>query len=260
VSNGTLKLMADAIDSDDLPTMPSITSSAFQNNVEWRHNDAYNNPNYANPTNDPAQAATAFLPKYTSGLITTYDSFKFTHGYAEIRAKLPQGDGIWPAFWLLNGYYVDQQPEIDIIEVRGENPNELVHSYHLSPTDGGPPFYTWSTFSDEAGGFADEFHTYAIAWEPGKLDWYVDGVKRHTHTGPSVSTQNMYVILNLAVGGNFNFAAVDESILPSQFEIDRIRVYQLDQEPDLIVPPPEEPRSSPPEVPTLISPLETVRP
>jgi len=174
------------------------------------------------------------LPEYTSGIITTYDSFKFTHGYAEIRAKLPQGDGLWPAFWLLNGYYVDQQPEIDVIETRGENPNELVHSYHLSPKDGGPPSYTWSTFSNDPDGFSDDFHTYGIAWEPGKLDWYVDGVKKHTHTGPSVSSQNMYAILNLAVGGNFHFTETDEAQFPISFEIDRIRVYQPVQVPDIL--------------------------
>jgi len=227
VSNGTLKITADHIDANDLPVMPSVTSSAFQAHPEWRNSQAYNNPNYSNSANDPTLAPTPFLPEYTSGIITTYDSFKFTHGYAEIRARLPQGDGLWPAFWLLNGYYVDQQPEIDVIETRGENPNELVHSYHLSPKDGGPPSYTWSSFSSDPDGFSDGYHTYGIAWEPGKLDWYVDGVKKHTHTGPSVSSQNMYAILNLAVGGNFNFADTDDSQFPIDFEIDRIRVYQV---------------------------------
>ena len=226
VSNGSLLLTADTVSSNDLPVMPSTASSAFQNHPEWRHNGAYNNPTYQNSNNNPSEAPAPFLPEYTSGIVTTYDSFKFTHGYAEIRAKLPQGDGLWPAFWLLNGYYVDQQPEIDVIELRGENPQELVHSYHLSPTDGGPPSYSWSTFSNDPSGYADGFHTYSIAWEPGKLDWYVDGVKQHTHTGSSVSTQNMYVILNLAVGGNFLFEPVDSSILPQSMEIDYVKIYQ----------------------------------
>ena len=228
VSNGTLKITADNVHADDLPAMPSSSSSAFQNHREWRHNEAYNNPSYQNNGNDPAKAAAPFLPDYTSGILTTYDSFKFTHGYAEIRGKLPKGDGLWPAFWLLNGYYVDQQPEIDIVETRGEIPAELVHSYHLSPTQGEDPSYTWSTFSsDTEQGYTGSYHTYGVSWTPERIDYYVDGVKRHSHTGSTVSTQIMYVILNLAVGGNFNFEAVDETVLPATFEIDYVRVYQL---------------------------------
>ena len=228
VSNGTLKITADSIDPDDLPALPPLSSSAFQNHREWRHNEAYNNPSYQNNNNDPAKAAAPFLPDYTSGILTTYDSFKFTHGYAEIRGNLPKGDGLWPAFWLLNGYYVDQQPEIDIIETRGSTPAELVHSYHLSPTQGEDPSYTWSTFStDTEQGYTGSFHTYGVAWTPDRIDFYVDGVKRHSHTGSTVSTQIMYVLLNLAVGGNFTYQPVDESVLPATFEVDYVRVYQM---------------------------------
>lgn len=252
VSNGTLKLTADVVDSNDLPNMPSASGSAFTEHREWRHNGAYNNPGYQNNNGDPSLAPAPFLPDFTSGIVTTYDSFKFTHGYAEIRAKLPKGDGLWPAFWLLNGYYVDQQPEIDVIEMRGELPGEMVHSYHLSPTDNGPPSYTWSSFSNAADGFANAYHTYGIAWEPGKLDWYIDGVKKHTHTGPSVSSQNMYAILNLAVGGNFLTTATDASVLPAQFEIDYLRIYQLKNEVPVTQP------SQPPSEVVAISPLGDV--
>lgn len=226
VSGGTLKLSVDEVSPSQLPVMPAQNSAAFNEHREWRHNGAYNNPGYTNPNNDPALAPQPFLPDYTGGIVTTYESFKFTHGYAEIRAKLPAGDGLWPAFWLLNGYYVDQQPEIDVIELRGSNPNELIHSYHLSTGGQGPSSYSWSSFSNATNGFADDFHTYGIAWEPGKLDWYVDGIKKHTHTGSTVSSQVMYVILNLAAGGNFTYAAVDNSNLPAHFEVDYVRVYQ----------------------------------
>jgi len=234
VGGGTLKITADAVTAEQLPDMPAVTSGDFQAHREWRHNDAYNNPDFNNPPagsqgHDPSQANEAFLPGYTSGILTTYDSFKFTHGYAEIRARLPLGDGLWPAFWLLNGYYVDQQPEIDIMEFRGEAPQEIVHSYHHSPRNGETPSYSWSTFSNnQQAGYTDGFHLYGASWEPGKIDFYIDGVKVHTHTGTTVSTQNMYAILNLAVGGNFNYADVDESIFPVSFEIDHVRIYQLE--------------------------------
>ena len=169
-------------------------------------------------------------PNYTSGIITSYDSFKFVHGYAEIKAKIPVGSGLWPAFWLLNGYYVAQQPEIDVMEVRGENPHQIVHSYHRydsgiqhsdsAVTDNGEPTI----------GYGDSFHTYGVRWQPGKIDWYIDGNMVHSYENEDVAYQLMYVIANLAIGGNFNFTDVDQTLFqgsdPVSLDIDYIRVYQ----------------------------------
>ena len=164
-------------------------------------------------------------PDYTSGIITSYDSFKFAHGYAEIRAKIPAGDGLWPAFWLLNGYYVGQQPEIDIMEVRGENPSEIVHSYHYqNPALVSQSFTT--QHPDAQSDYSEDFHTYGVRWQPGKITWYIDGVVVHTLVSDTVAYQVMYVIANLAVGGDFNYVATDTSLFPSSFDIDYIRVYQ----------------------------------
>ena len=163
---------------------------------------------------------------YTSGILTSYDAFKFAHGYAEVRAKIPKGAGQWPAFWLLNGYYVSQQPEIDIMEVRGENPGEIIHSYHHFE-EGELESESFSTqHSDSVDGYSADFHTYGVRWQPGKIDWYIDGELKHTFEDESVGYQVMYVIVNLAVGGNFNYSAVDPSLLPSSLDIDYIRVYQ----------------------------------
>ena len=165
-------------------------------------------------------------PSYTSGILTSYDAFKFAHGYAEIRAKIPQGNGLWPAFWLLNGYYVSQQPEIDIMEVRGENTAEIVHSYHHFE-DGVLNSHSYeSQHSDTTVGYADDFHTYGVRWQPGKIDWYIDGELKHTFEDETVGYQVMYVIVNLAVGGNFNYSPVDNSVFPTSLDIDYIRVYQ----------------------------------
>ena len=164
---------------------------------------------------------------YSSGIITSYDAFKFAEGYAEIRAKVPAGDGLWPAFWLLNGYYVALQPEIDVMEILGEDPSRVVHSYHRRAPDGTLASTSYETASDASpGGFADGFHTYGVRWRRGEITWYVDGTARHTYRGDDVGYQVMYVIANLAVGGNFNTRPVDEAALPARLEIDRIRVYQ----------------------------------
>ncbi len=168
-----------------------------------------------------------YLPgNYTSGMITSYDAFKFAHGYAEIRAKIPEGDGLWPAFWLLNGYYVGQQPEIDIMEVRGENPHQIIHSYHRL-VDGDYDSTSYMTDNGEPSiGYADGFHSYGVRWEPGTITWYIDGVAVHSYSGNDVAYQVMYVIANLAVGGNFNFSPVDSAKIPAELVIDYIRVYQ----------------------------------
>ena len=170
-------------------------------------------------------------PPFTSGIITSYDSFKFVNGYAEIRARVPEGDGLWPAFWLLNAYYVGTQPEIDIMEILGENPNKVHHSFHRFDTDGqliSDQFTT--TESSTQNDFADNFHRYGVHWQPGKITWYVDGNLVHTYEDPDATAndayQLMYVIANLAVGGNFNTQPVDSSKLPASFDIDYIRVYQ----------------------------------
>ena len=162
--------------------------------------------------------------EYTSGIITSYDAFKFAKGYAEIRAKIPKGDGLWPAFWLLNGYYVGRQPEIDIMEARGENPHEIVHSFHL---DNGLESQSYtSTHSDSVNGYSDNFHTYGVRWQPGKIDWYIDGDVKHTYEDEDVAYQVMYVIANLAVGGDFNYSDPDKTLFPISLDIDYIRIYQ----------------------------------
>lgn len=163
---------------------------------------------------------------YTSGVITSYDSFKFVHGYAEIRAKIPEGAGLWPAFWLLNGYYVGAQPEIDIMEARGENPHQLVHSYHrlVNGVTESESILTDSGNVNQK--YSDDFHRYGVSWEPGKITWFVDGTEVQSYSNPDVSYQVMYLIANLAVGGNFLFEEVDASKLPAEFVIDYIRVYQ----------------------------------
>jgi beta-glucanase (GH16 family) len=165
-------------------------------------------------------------PEYTSGILTSYESFKFAYGYAEIRAKVPKGDGLWPAFWMLNGYYVSQQPEIDIMEMRGEDTSLNLHSYHrYGPTGHQSDSYE-TRFGETSGDYSDDFHTYAAHWQPDSITWYIDGQPVHTYRGEDVGYQLMYVLLNLAVGGAFNTVDIDPAALPASYVIDYVRVYQ----------------------------------
>lgn len=212
VNNGTLKIVAEAASAN-----PTVVPSVLP------------------PLNDPiwidfpgySQNANYTPPAYTSGIISSREAFKFVHGYIEMRAHIPEGDGLWPAFWLLNRYYVGAQPEIDILEVRGENPSEAVHSYHYSNSIGQLVSQSFTTNGGSgSSGYADGFHTYGVAWAPDKITWYIDGVPVQTLLDQNASTQLMYIIANLAVGGNFNTVPLDPSVLPAQLEIDYIRAYQ----------------------------------
>jgi len=188
-----------------------VPVSVFTNNKTFRNDGAYS-------------------PRdYTSGILTSYDTFKFVHGYAEVRAKVPAGGGLWPAFWLLNAYYVGQQPEIDIMEIRGSQPEWAYHTYHRNDELGAPvqPEQDITTYGEMGTGYSDDFHTFGVHWQHDSIRWYVDGRLEHTYSEPDVAYQQMYVLLNLAVGGSFDGGVVPQAgTLPAAFEIDYVRVYQ----------------------------------
>jgi len=159
-----------------------------------------------------------------SGVITSYDSFKFTYGYVEARAKVPFGRGLWSAFWLLNAYYVDLKPEIDIMEHIGHDRDVLFHTYHYYDSNG----ELRSTESMATAGidFTSEFHTYGVDWRPGKITFYIDGVERHSISDFNVSSQEMYIIANTALGGWWPGSPDETTVFPAEYEIDYIRAYQ----------------------------------
>lgn len=167
---------------------------------------------------------------YTSGMITTgpgpyssYSRFTFTYGYVEMYAKLPAGAGLWPAFWLLPAN-LTWPPEIDIFEALGRQPNELLMTYHY-PTAQKPDNSAGRTLLGPV--FSSNWHTYAMQWEPGSITWYIDGVKRFSYTNSSaVTSQPMYLIANLAIGGSWQGSPTASTSFPSLYQIDYIRVWQ----------------------------------
>ncbi len=169
---------------------------------------------------------------YLSGLITSYDSFRFKYGKAEMRAKMPAGKGLWSAFWLLNGYYKQDQPEdpeIDIVEGLGDSTTTARHAYHyMIDPDGDGVFadITSVELTSPVDDFSKDFHTYAVEWSEGLIVYYVDSLETHRITGDHVSSEQMYVIANLAVGGGYPGPADETTPFPAKFEIDYIRVWQ----------------------------------
>lgn len=165
---------------------------------------------------------------YLSGVINSRDAFNFTYGYAEARAKVPFGRGLWSAFWLLNSVYDGgDEPEIDIMEHIGDNQDVAYHTYHYYDNSGPTPILH-STESMPVVGidFTADFHTFAVDWQPGRLIFYVDGMETHRINDSRVSGVDMYVLANLALGGWWPGSPDATTEFPAQYELDYIRVYQ----------------------------------
>lgn len=199
----------------------------------------------ANAFCDNATAGTKVKKSYTSGRISTQNLKTFTYGRFEVRAKVPNGQGYLPAFWLMandeNVY--GQWPrcgEIDCMEVMGQDTNKLYGTIHY----GNPHAESQGTYTIKDGkeSFSDGFHTFTCDWEPGKITWYVDGIKYHeesnwhsttegqgTLTYPAPFDQPFYIILNLAVGGSWVGNPNEETnFVNNPFVVDYVRVYQKD--------------------------------
>ena len=151
--------------------------------------------------------------------------------------RQPAGKGLWSAFWLLNAYYKQDQPadpEIDIIEAIGDRTTTANQAYHYMVDLDGDGFFNDRMSVENRSfinDFSADFHTYSADWSEGLLIYYVDGVEVKRIEGDLVSDEQMYIIANLAVGGNFNQAEVDPSVLPARLDIDYIRVYQENDTP-----------------------------
>jgi beta-glucanase (GH16 family) len=174
--------------------------------------------------------------KFSSGRVRTKHRGDWKYAKVEVSAKLPVGQGIWPAIWMLpteekyGGWAASG--EIDIMEYRGQTPNEVLGTLHY-----GKPWpnnaHSGDSFRLKTGTFADAFHTFAIEWEEGVIRWYLDGQLTQTQTKwtssggefPAPFDQRFHLILNLAVGGGFVGAPNASTTFPQSLQIDFVRVY-----------------------------------
>src|SRR5579885_2463243 len=159
----------------------------------------------------------------TSGLITTEKSFSQTYGYFEMRAQLPQGQGMWPAFWLLPS---DKSwpPELDPLEAFGQtnaNGEGGSNQYHIGMISGnsGQSNGSWETVP---ANIYTGYHTYGVDWEPDHVTYYFDGQQVAQFNTPSDMNKPMYMLANLAVGGNWPGPEGSET---AHMMIDYIRAY-----------------------------------
>ncbi|WP_074035190.1 carbohydrate binding domain-containing protein [Exiguobacterium profundum] len=181
---------------------------------------------------------------YTSAKLTTKGTFSKTYGRYEMRAKLPTGKGLWPAFWMLpeedryGGWAASG--EIDIMESWGSQPDKVAGTIHYGETWPNNK-YTGKDYHFAEDDGIDKWHTYAVEWEPGEIRWYVDGQlyqtqndwyakeanKASKYSYPAPFDQDFYLIMNLAVGGWFDGDVDETTPFPAEMEVDYVRVFDL---------------------------------
>ncbi|NDI35167.1 carbohydrate-binding protein [Chengkuizengella sediminis] len=181
---------------------------------------------------------------YTSGKLKTDGLASWKYGKFEARIKLPIGQGFWPAFWMMpqddiyGGWA--SSGEIDIMENRGRLPQEISGAIHYGenwPNN----VYSGGAITIPNNGTVADWHNYSVEWEPGEIRWYLDGQLYNTETSwysrslgqstnnpfPAPFDQEFYMILNLAVGGNFDGGRVPfPSDFPAEMLVDYVRVYE----------------------------------
>lgn len=169
--------------------------------------------------------------EYTSSRMITRNKRIFTHGFFEIKAKLPPGTGTWPALWML-GNDIEEVGwpacgELDIMEHVGREPGVVFSSIHNSSGHGATPYSGKVKIKRPY----DKFHIYAMEWTPEYITFFVDGRKIYHYQPESKNPENWpfdkpaYFIFNIAIGGNLG-GEIDNSIFPTTMTVDWVKVFQ----------------------------------
>ena len=240
---------------DNYPSMELVWSEEFDgtelNENDWNYELGDGCPNLCGWGNNELQSYTeestqvangkltitaeenAQAPTFTSSRITTKGKQEFQYGRIDIRAKLPLGQGIWPAIWML-GSNIDQVGwpscgEIDIMELVGHEPSTVHGTAHYN--NNGHNFIgdPYDVTAPET--FNDKYHVFTILWQEGSIRWFVDyeqffSISR-SQLGPSYPfNANFFFIANIAVGGNWPGNPDQTTQFPQMMDIDYIRVFQ----------------------------------
>ena len=173
--------------------------------------------------------------RYTSAKITTRGKVLAYPGRAEARIKLAAGQGLWPAFWMLGASFPTtpwpQCGELDIMENHGSDVTSTSSAIHGPGYSGKTPFV--HAYKLARGTFASDFHTFAVEWDSTRVQYFVDGLLHYTVRRPEVERygawvfdQPFFLILNLAVGGQFDGDPKSDAAFPATMLVDWVRVYR----------------------------------
>lgn len=169
---------------------------------------------------------------FTSGMITSgryYEEdpsqirFESTYGFFEMRAKVPSGQGLWPAFWMLPSSR-ESKPEIDIMEILGHRPDVLELHFHYRNSEGESRNFGHEV---EVADLSRDWHVYGVDWSPEAIVWYLDGVEVFRYEQVDrIPDEPMYIIVNLAVGGNWPGDPDDTTMFPARMDVDYVRAWK----------------------------------
>ncbi len=171
---------------------------------------------------------------YTSARLKTQGLFDQAYGRFEARIEIPRGQGMWPAFWLLGADITSvgwpRCGEIDVMENIGREPDKVWGSMHGPGYNGGNALHASYTLPGGAA-FADDFHVFAVEWEPAAVRWYVDGNLYQTRTPKDLPAGQpwpfdhpFFIILNVAVGGGWPGSPDSSTVFPQTMLVDYVRV------------------------------------
>jgi beta-glucanase (GH16 family) len=174
--------------------------------------------------------------RYTSARLLSRGLFEFIYGRVEARLQLPYGQGVWPAFWMLGADITETGwpncGEIDIMENIGRELSTVYGTVHGPGYSGAGGISTAFTL-DDGTAFKDQYHVFALEWEPDELRWYVDDhlyATLHKSQFPAdkrwVFDHDFFLILNVAVGGNWPGYPDERTTFPQTMRVDYVRVYQ----------------------------------
>src|SRR3954464_10117988 len=170
--------------------------------------------------------------RYTSARIRTNGLFTQTYGRFEARIKIPRGQGLWPAFWMLGGGNWPNDGEIDIMENIGKEP-ATVHGTIHGPGYSGAGGIGAAYNHPNGWSFADDFHTFTVDWAPDSITWYVDGVQYERRTPADLNgntwvfSHPFFMIMNVAVGGGWPGNPDGSTAMPQTMTVDYVRVSTL---------------------------------
>lgn len=196
-----------------------------------------------------AREEQVIFSQYSSTRMTTQNKKHYRYGKVEARIKLPFGQGIWPAFWMMPQDNVfggwPSSGEIDIMELLGHIPNQTHGTLHYGPDPGSGHQYSGTEYTLSSGDFSDDYHVFSIEWSENEVSWFIDDVQFNTLTAQDVAPYNwpfneeFFIILNMAVGGNWPGNPDASTQFPQTMHIDYVRWYQkapLTVEPSALAP------------------------
>ena len=174
---------------------------------------------------------------YTSARIKTQNKKTFTYGRMDIRARLPKGQGIWPALWMLGnnisqpGYNWPACGEIDIMELLGNDPRKSYATVHWG-VDGGSHFQKGGNYSLSTGDFSGSFHVFSLIWNDSKMTFLIDEVQFFSVSKTDITGAEYpfdkphFFVMNVAVGGNWPGSPDASTVFPQRMIVDYVRVFQ----------------------------------